>query len=311
MTLVRDTFIAEMEDVVQEFTHLGFDNATEWMKVYVFKKTEKRRVEYDEFIHPSVSVVTDEGAAFARLTVRKGYASYVVPDTLTGEVKISGEFIDDMRYDEVSQDSYGLGTAMARKRYKDAMSFLYNAFGSVFSPDGMPVFSSNHVLINPQFAGQVGNNLLTNALSTDSFDAAVTLLLQMVNENGDVLPTTLGRIQLIVPPTLRQQAYQIKGSEKVPENMQNGVNIYSDKFGEYNIEVVVLPLLAEAPAAYAATQWYVRLPEVAKNTFWERKAPNSWMIKDQNSLCVLHQCEDRYGIQHHNWRGIVGSKGLT
>ena len=308
-TVLRDQFILEMEDTLKETIGLGFGAATKWQRVYRVEQTDKRRVEVDQFVHPSVVAITPEGGPLNRLTVRRGYNSFVIPDTLTGEVKISWEFIRDLRYPEVQRGAFGLAKAMQRKRFKDAMMFIYNGFGAITGPDGQPIFANSHVLVNG--SGAVGQNLLLPRLSTDSFDAAITLLLTTLDENGDVLPMDLSQLQLIVPPYNARQALQIVGSSHEPENFNNAVNVFSGSFGEYDIEVVVLQLLAEAPTAYNQTQWYVREVSTAENVFYEREEPETWMVRDQNSLCVLHQCKDAYGIVWHDWRGVVGSKGLT
>lgn len=309
--VLRDQFILEMEDNLKETVGLGFKNATKWQRVYRMEKTDKRRVEVDQFVHPSVVAITKEGAPLNRLTVRRGYNSYVVPDTLTGEIKISHEYMRDNRYPEIEKGAFGLGKAMQRKRYKDAMTFIHGGFAAVTSPDGQPVFSGSHTLVNPIGPFASGDNLLTAALNTDSFDQAVTKMLTMVDENGDVLPSDLAKLQLVVPPYNTRQALQIVGSSHEPETMNNAVNVYSGQFGEYDVEVVSLPLLAEAPTAFNQTQWYVRDISMAENVFYEREEPETWMRDDQNSLCVLHQCKDSYGIVWHDWRGWVGSKGLA
>lgn len=308
--VLRDNFILEMEDTLKGTVGLGFQDGKKWERVFNMQKTDKRRVEMDQFVHPSVVAINKEGAPLNRLTVKKGYNSYVIPDTLSGEIKVSHEFIRDNRYPEIEKGAFGLGKAMARKRYKDAMSYIYNAFSTVLAPDGQPVFSATHQLVNAP-VGVVGDNLLVSALNTDSFDAAVTKMLETVDENGDVLPMDLGKLQLICAPRLKRIAKQITGSEKEPENMNNAINIYSKSENEYSIEVVDLPLLIEAPSAFRNSHWYLREVSLAENTFYEREAPESWMIKDQNSFGVLHQCKDAYGIVWHDWRGMVGSKGLV
>lgn len=310
MSLVmRDTFILEMEDNLKECTTLAFQQGRKWEKVYNVQKTNKRRVEKDTYVHPSVVAITAEGAPLNRLTVRRGYNSFVVPDTLTGEVKVTDEFMRHNQYPEIQRGSFGLGTAMARKRYKDAMAFIYNAFAGVTSPDNRPVFDDSHVLVNG--GGAVGDNLLTAALNSDSLDAAVTMLLTQLDENGDILPSDLGKLQLIVPPALQRVAKQLVGSTHEPENFNNAINVYAESAGEFNIEVVCLPLLAEAPSAFRNTQWYLREVSGADNAFYEGLEPETWMVKDPNSLCVLHQCKDSYGIVWHDWRYWVGSKGLV
>lgn len=311
MSLVlREQFKAEMEETLKEVVGLGFQKGRYWEKFYKFEKTDKMRVEVDQYVHPSVIAITKEGAPLNRVTVRRGWNSYVIPDTLTGEVKISHEFMRDNKYPEVSKGSFGLGKAMQRKRYKDACAYIYNGFASVVAPDAQPVFSTGHLLVAAP-AGVTGSNLLTAALNSDSLDSAVTLLLTQLDENGDVLPTDLGTLQLIVPPTLKRTALQLVGSPYEPENMNNAVNVYSGDFGEYKIEVVCPPLMHEAPSAYRQSQWYLREASEAQNTFYEREAPESWMVNDTNSLCILHQCKDSYGIVWHDWRNFIASKGLA
>ena len=184
--VLRDQFLLEMEDNLKDVFILGFENAKAWEQVYKMAKTDKRRVEVDSVVHPSVTAITQEGAPLNRLTVKRGYNSWVVPDTFTGEVKISHEFIADNRYPEIEKNSFGLGKALQRRRYKDACAYIYNAFSGVTSPDNAPVFSNTHNLISGN--GAYGQNLLFSHLSTDSLDAAVTLLSSMLDENGDTLP---------------------------------------------------------------------------------------------------------------------------
>lgn len=307
--VLRDTFILEMEDNLKECVGLGFEKGKAWERIYRVEKTDKRRVEVDQYVHPSVVAITKEGAPLNRLTVRRGYNSYVVPDTLSGEIKISHEFIRDNRYPEIERDSFGLGKAMQRKRYKDAMAYVYGGFSSVLSPDGQPVFSDSHALVNG--GGAVGDNLLTAALNSDSLDQAMTMLLTQLDENGDILPVDLGKLQLIVGPSLARVARQLVGSTHEPETMNNAINVFSGNFGEFDIEVVVLPLLHEAPSAFRATQWYIREVSGAENVFYVREDQESWSIPDQNSFSVLHQCKDAYGIVWHDWRNWVASKGLS
>lgn len=307
--VTRDAFILEMDDNLKEVAILGFDQARKWEQVYRMEKTDKRRVEMDTAVHPSVTAITKEGAPLNRLTVRRGWNSYVVPDTLTGEVKITHEFIRDNRYPEIEKGSFGLGKAMQRKRYKDACAYLYNGFSSVTSPDNQPVFSDTHTLVNSTTA--TADNLVLSALGSDSFEEALNLLSETVDENGDIVGTDLsGEIQLIVPTRLRRTAQKLIGSTHEPENMNNGVNVFSGSYGEYSIKVICLELLREAPQAFRDSQWYVRLVAEAENTFYEREEPETWMVKDTNSLSVLHQCKDAYGIVWHDWRYVVGSKGL-
>ena len=302
-----------MTDELESSTGLGLKMGDAWKVCFHQRKTDKRRVEKQTFVWPSVVDETVEGGALNRLSVKHGYGSYVVPKTYTGEVKVSHEFMRDLRYDDVKRDAFGLGMAFARNRYNLGVDMLINGFSSVTSPDGKSLFNSAHTLSNNSaYSGTGANNILSAApLTTDAFDSAVSQLFTLVDENGDTYPTAINRIRLICVPQNARQALQIAGSTHEPENMNNAINVYSGSYGRYEIEVVILPLLyGRAPAAWAATQWYVQLPELHEMYFYEREAIETWMVKDTNSLSVLYQGLDSFGFMVSDWRFILGAKGI-
>jgi len=311
--LLRDQFIREMTDELESSTGLGMKMGDQWKPVFHMRKTDKRRVERQTFVWPSVVAATEEGGSLNRLTVKHGFGSYVVPLTYTGEIKVSHEFMRDLRYEEVKQQAFGLGVAFTRNRYNLAVDTLINGFGSVTSPDGQSLFSNAHILAaNSTYSGTGNSNILTGApLTTDAFDTAVAQLMTTVDENGDVFPVPINKLRLICVPQNARQALQIAGSTHEPENMNNAINIYSGSYGRYEIEVVILPLLyGRAPSQWAATQWYVQIPEMHGLYFYEREAIQTWTAKDTNSLSVLYQGLDSFGFLVSDWRWIIGSKGI-
>lgn len=314
--LMRDQFIREMTDELESSTGLGMKMGDAWKPIFHQRKTDKRRVERQTFVWPSVVGPTEEGGALNRLVVKHGYGSYVVPQTYTGEVKISHEFMRDLRYEEVKRDSFGLGVAFTRNRYNLACQILINGFSSVQSPDANSLFYGDHTLSGSSTYDGTGNdNLMSGApLTTDAFDEAVSKLFTTVNENGDTMPVAINRIRIICVPQNARQALQIAGSSHEPENMNNAINVYSGSYGRYEVEVVILPLLYGlanvAGYNWAATQWYVQLPSDHELYFYEREAIDTWMVKDTNSLSVLYQGLDSFGFMVSDWRYIIGSKGI-
>lgn len=310
--LLRDQFIREMTDELEQSTGLGLKMGDAWKVVFHQRQTDKRRVERQSFVWPSTVAETEEGGALNRLTVNHGFGAYVVPKTYTGEVKISHEFITDLRYEEIKKQAFGLGVAFQRNRYNLACDILINGFSSVLAPDGKSLFNASHTLSNNSSPAYSASNLLSAApLNTDNFDAAVNLLLTTLDENGDVYPVVPNRLRLITVPQLQRQALQIVGSDYEPETANNAINIYSGSYGKFQTEVVVLPLLyGRAPSPWRATQWYLQLPEYHELYFYEREAVETWQVNDTNSLSVLHQGKDRFGFMVGDWRFTVGSKGI-
>lgn len=299
----RDDFIEYMEDTLREVYTVQFQGGTQWEEVFDVKDSTKRREEVSEYVGPDVVLQTDEGSPYQRLQMRKAYTAATVHLTFTGEVKITHEMMRDNLYDEINQRVFGLADAMQRKIYKDAMQLFYNGFTSVLTPDGVSLYNSAHTL---KFSNLTASNRTDTPLNSDTLFDAIADMLETKDENGSVAPGFgEGSIQLIVPPRLLKYAEELVGSDRVSDSMNNAINVYKKKF---KIEVVCLPLLAEAPAN-ARTQWYLRDKNRARNMFFYRERPRTWMVKDQNSPSVLYQALCSYSFLQPTWRGQWGSKG--
>jgi len=309
----RAEFMEQMEETLFKAYGLGFNYANQWERVYRIEDSQKMAEEIEEFVHPSVVVQTDEGSPLARLPIRKAYLTRVVHLTFTGEVKITWEFIRDNKYREIEKNIWGLGNAIQRKIYKDAMALFYNGFSSVTVPDGSGTPAALYGTHNLKFAtGSVttDSNGSTAALNSDNFNTAVTDMLETLDENGDVNPFGMGKLQLIVPPKLKKQALQIIHSPYEADTMNNAINVFNGATKDgWDVEVVCLPLLIETTQAYKNTQWYLRDPAMAEDYYFWRERPDTWMVNDINSLGVLYQCKVAYSFMIPTWRGKWGSKG--
>lgn len=303
----RDEFIEYMEDTLREVFTVSFEGGTDWEQVYDVKDSTKRREEMSEYAGPDVVIQTDEGQPYQRLQVRKAYLASTVHLTFTGEVKITHEMMRDNMQEEINQRVWGLADAMQRKIYKDAMALFYNGFDGVLTPDSKSLYNTGHTLKFGPTGDATDSNRTDTALNSDTLFDAIADMLETRDENGSISAGFgLGKIQLIVPPKLMKYAEELVQSEKVADSMNNAINVYKRVF---KIEVVCLPLLAEAPSAYRNTQWYLRDVTKSKRTFFYRERPRSWMVKDQNSPSVLYQGLCSYSFLVPTWRGEWGSKG--
>jgi len=301
----REEFIEYMEETLREVFTVTFEGGTSWEEVFDVKDSVKRREEVSEYTGPDVVIQTDEGSPYQRVQVLKAYTSATVHLTFTGEVKITHEMMRDNLYDEINQRVWGLADAMQRKIYKDAMQLFYNGFTSVITPDGLSLYNTAHTL---KFApsGTTCPNRNDVPLNSDTLFNAIADMLETRDENGSVSQGFgEGTIQLIVGPRLKKYAEELVGSDKIADSNNNAINVYKKVF---KIEVVTLPLLAEAPTI-AATQWYLRDKQRARNIFFYRERPRTWMVKDQNSPSVLYQALCAYSFLQPTWRGQWGSRG--
>lgn len=301
----RDDFIEYMEDTLRAVYTVQFEGGTQWEEVFDVKDSTKRREEVSEYVGPDVVIQTEEGSPYQRVQMRKAYTAATVHLTFTGEVKITHEMMRDNLYDEINQRVFGLADAMQRKIYKDAMQLFYNGFTSVLTPDGVSLYNAAHPLKFNTVT--TGTNRTDTPLNSDSLFDAIADMLETKDENGSVAPGFgEGEIQLIVGPRLLKYAEELVGSDKVSDSMNNAINVYKKKF---KITVVCLPLLAEAPSGFVKTQWYLRDKNRARNYFFYRERPRTWMVKDQNSPSVLYQALCSYSFLQPTWRGQWGSQG--
>jgi hypothetical protein len=301
----REDFIEYMEETLREVYTVTFEGGTTWEQVFDVKDSTKRREEMSEYTGPDVVIQTDEGTPYQRVQVRKAYLAATVHLTFTGEVKITHEMMRDNLYEEINQRVWGLADAMQRKIYKDAMQLFYNGFSSVLTPDGVSLYNTAHTL---KFAptGITHPNRNDVPLNSDTLFNAIADMLETKDENGSVSQGYgENEIQLIVGPRLKKYAEELVGSDKTADNNSNALNVYKKVF---KITVITLPLLAEAPTI-AATQWYLRDASKARNTFFYRERPRTWMVKDQNSPSVLYQALCSYSFLQPTWRGQWGSRG--
>jgi hypothetical protein len=303
--LTRDEFIEYMEPTLHQTFSAGFNAGMNWKDVFVLEKSDKRREETVEFVTPDVVVETPEGGPYARLAVKKVYNAAVVHAKFTGEVRISHEFIQDNFYSQIEQDIWGLGDAMARKMNRDACSQFYTGFSSNLTPDGGTLFSA-HTL---KYATATYNNSLVGSyLNSDNLNIGLSNLLTTLDENGSVSPFGMNKVQLIVPPQLKRSALQLAISPYEPDTANRAVNIFNIPQG-FQIEVITLPLLAEAPTSLMnpATQWYLRDAVRANNIFFSREEPKTEIVKDPHSPDVLYQVLLRYSFLIPTWRGLFGA----
>jgi phage major head subunit gpT-like protein len=145
-------------------------------------------------------------------------------------------------------------------------------------------------------------NLGTTALSFASYDAARTAM-KKLTALGNVRRIGVGPKYLLVPPDLETTAYQIRDSDKNPDNAENGVNVHKGKF-----EVIVVNdwtdtdnwyLLAD-PADIAVVQlWYFR----------GQRTPQLFEATDESTGALFTNDTYRYKTRFFCARAIVDFRG--
>lgn len=215
--------------------------------------------------------------------------------TYTDAFDLSEELMEDNQWKYIMKNA----REMARGGYACAENLaadvLNNAFSSGTGADGSYLCVTDHNLIN---SGSTGSNALTTVLSAQGLEDAYVLADNIVNEANVIIPTRFDT--LVVPPSLRRAAEELKGSDKTPENSNNAVNVYKNEISK----IVVDPYLT------SPTAWFlIDSSSQAKGKFFWRVKPQFFNDRDVYSGNYLMKARERFSYGHTDWQGVIGSTG--
>jgi hypothetical protein len=299
----RDPWIEMMEKTLLDVFTAGLEGENEWKRVWTEKKSTKRREEVVEFSRPDVVVETPEGAPYVELRSEKIRTAAAVHTDYTGMIRITHQMIRDKQYDQMEEESWGLGESINRKLYELSVQQFHQGFSQVTGPDALSWFNTAHVCANSTL--QTWSNQYTGgSLDPDAFNSARVLLMKTLNENGKITPCGTGKVQLIVPADLDRLSKQLAmPGQYEPGKAEFNVNVF-------DIEPITLPMLGMADSTYAATQFYIRDPKRAKNLYLIREGPLFDMFKDPQTDAVIVKARIACSFLIASARGVVGSKGV-
>lgn len=301
-------FPSALKDTLLDAWQVAFDGEdSQYQKVFHVRESSDNYETMLQFQGPDTIPESGEGQVFERVeidAVREKTFYWVI---YKGELKITREALDDIKYQKIVDGASHIGAAVARTVDLAASAFFFNGLsGAEQTPDGKAVFAADHVLANP-LAGKPfssGRNIGTGSLSIPNIRAARVLGRKTPDEHGSVSPFQL--TQLIIPPDLEDDAEVLIESMQRPGTANNDKNVTGPKVKE----VVVLDYLTEA-GANASTQWYLRDPRKnkSKNMFFWRVKPEKKIVRDENSDDYLFRCYMRFGLGAADWRGLFGCTG--
>jgi len=229
-------------------------------------------------------------------TVNRGYEVEYSHTEFASGFQVTRAMADDLQYDGIFSSAQEMGTAFARKIRKDAASVFNNAFtaGTTAGYDGVALCSSSHP--RSRTDSTTVTNTYTLALTSDNLESIITSM-QDVGDDQDneitVLPDTI-----IVPRALRRTALEIAGSELVPENANNAMNVYSG-----SMNVIVDPYLTDTNA------WFVVDATMSARylKWYNRVLAEFAAMADFDTLIRKYRGYMRYTYGWSDWRWVAGS----
>lgn len=236
-------------------------------------------------------------------TLSPGLDRRYVHEAFTQGFMVTREMYDDDKYREMQKLPKAMARSGRAKVEKDAMLPLIEGFDEL-KPiyDGKPLFSATHPLVD---SDKTCSNLATGALNDANLKEALRLMRETLDEAGNLIQMKANR--LIIPPALEDTAIRLLKSTQIAGGELNDTNKFLNSYG---IEVVVMDYLGEA-AGGSDTHWFLQdSGRHELNFFWRIKPEFKWE-EDFDTFVAKYRGYMRYSYGISDWRGLVGSTGVT
>lgn len=215
-------------------------------------------------------------------------------------IDIPKHFFDDNKHGSYEMMVRNFALRARTTRDKNAFAVFRNAFTTATTADGVALISDSHTNLN----GDTVDNKLTAVLSETSLNTAITQLVEMKSQDGEIdgfVPSIL-----LVPPKLFKTACEITKSQLRSGTANNDMNVYSDQYG---IRVATSPYLGAA-AGGSDTAWFL-LSDNHSIMRFVRQGVQTDLVPYQYSRnnVYVYKGEFREVVGAMSFEGIVGSDG--
>lgn len=285
------------------------------MTAEIFKVTDTTHAAYIGTIHkgPGLFSKIGEGAIVPSYIAKVGNKWSVTISDFAEGIEISKDLFDDDIHGEWQNQVSELALMARRTQDYNAFKIFRGAFTTTLSADGSALIGS-HTLLgggttkNEIVAADVG--AATSVLTTSSFNIAQKRLAEVKSQAG--VPLQCVGDVLLVPPALFVSARQIAVSALVPENANNGVNVFAM---DYAIKVYQSVWLGTASpdGAGSDTAWFLMDSKRHAVRRFVRQgiqtALRDWTMS--NNRTYYYQANFREEVYAPDYIGLVGAKGTT
>lgn len=195
--------------------------------------------------------------------VSKGYEITWTMEKYSNGLSLSRDYYDDNQYDEIFSQAEDLSFSAYYTRQQHGASTFNNAFsagGSYAWADGKALCATGHTLV-PNSSTTI-TNFAALDLTADNLETVRTNIKAWKDDRGNLIPSRFDT--LLVPPSKREAALVIVGSDKKPDTSDNNVNVWKG-----TLKVIEWEMLEDTNA------WFVIDSARAKRDliWWDRRIP--------------------------------------
>ncbi|MEO5646131.1 MAG: Mu-like prophage major head subunit gpT family protein [Candidatus Paceibacterota bacterium] len=285
------------------------------MTAEIFKVTDTTHAAYIGTIHKGPGLFSKIGEVQAVPTYTAKVANkwtVTIADFSEG-IEVSKDLFDDDMHGEWQSQIAELAIMARRTQDYNAFKIFRGAFTTTLSADGSALIGS-HTLIG---GGTTNNEIVsadvgaaTSVLTTSSYNIANKRLAEVKSQSG--IPLQCVGDVLLVPPSLYVAARQIAVSALVPENANNGVNVFSMDYAVKVYQSVWLGT-ASPDGLGSDTAWFV----MDSKRHAVRRFVRQGIITNlrdwgmSNNRTYFYQANFREEVYAPDYIGLVGAKGTS
>jgi hypothetical protein len=143
----------------------------------------------------------------------------------TKKFHITEEMMEDDQHSVVRNAVSQMGTKATVTQNNTAMAVYRGADSTTLTSDGVALLSASHTNI----AGDTIDNTISAALSVDTVEEGINLLVEQKDQAGDIIGHEAKT--MLVPPSSFKEATEILESTLEANTTDNQLNVYSAKYG--------------------------------------------------------------------------------
>lgn len=300
-TMTRANFGSLMTPI---HTKIFFDSYNELPKQYsrIFK-TEKMNAKDQTYPHLGAFGLwtqNTEGSDFNENNFGEGEIASFSAKRYDNSYILTWELMQDDQYNVMKGigkggSAKGLGKGLRATEETDAANVLLDGFTNV-GYDGVSLFNAAHPLAS---SDKTCSNIIEGALTDENLKKGLTLMRKQVDEAGIKIAARANI--LAVCPELEFTAKAIVNSIQQAGTNNNDVNTVP------NLEIVVLDYLSSD----TMKPWFLIDTSIDNLLFLRREEPIFDSERIQKKMDYRMFGYTRYDVGYCDWRGLVGSTGVT
>jgi hypothetical protein len=229
----------------------------------------------------------------------QGYDTVATPLEFASGIQIERKLFDDDQYNIMDQRPRALATSAKRTREKHGARLFNNAFSvdTLFyvNSEGVSLCSNSHTTTSGASTASGFDNLGTSALSATAVAAARIASRNFRGDQAERIDVNMD--ELIIPPDLYEEAFEIVESMGKVDTDQNNRNVHQ---GAYTIK--------EWNYLNDTNNWFLADSIQRKQSvFWtDRVAMEFAFAEDLDTIIAKWRGYMRYALAHTDWRWVYG-----